>query len=315
MKTLYLHIGRGKTGTTAQQKALADARPALLRAGLDYILAGDMGRGHGHQEFAKSFITLPPAVMVPAKAPEAIRAQTAQQICDSPAPAVLLSSENFPLADIDALRDWIAALPVKVAVRVILFARSQDELAESEYNQLVKLKRETRSAADYAAALEGADFFAEAEAWAARFGRENILCRVYDGAAQDAVARLGDCLPGGDALAGVSGAPALTEAAAYANRSLGARALLTARMLNTVELEDRLALYRQLFRAFEGNDIPAVLFSSAEARAIRARFAASNARFARAYLGRNSDDLGGRRYDDAARDRHYEAVRALNIAP
>lgn len=310
MKTVFLHIGRGKTGTTALQKYLADSRALLLDAGVQYLQAGD--RGGGHQHFAKSFITAPPGFMTPAQDPQTIRAATAAEIVASTAPALLISSENFPLADIDALRDWFAALPTDLRIKVIFFARSQDELVESEYNQMVKLKRETRSTTDYAATIDGADYFAECEGWAARFGRENILARVYDGAAQDTLAQFLSCLPGG-----LVPDPALPKATstAYANRSLGARALLMAQQLNRVEIRDRDALYRRLFAAFDGHDMPAVLFSADQARALRARFAHSNAQFFATYLGTVQNDLGGRRYDDATRDRLYNAVQALNIAP
>lgn len=315
MKTLYLHIGRGKTGTTAQQAYLGRNRDALLAAGIDYLLAGDRGRGVGHQEFAKSFITDPPGTMIPARDPAGIRAETAAEIRASTAPALLLSSENFPLADLDALADWIAALGVELQVRVIFLVRSQDELAESEYNQMVKLMRETRSPAAYADALEGADYAAECAAWAARFGAENIQARVYDGAAGDAVARFIDCLPARDLPAPEDTA----QDAGYANRSIGARALLAARLLNGIEIEARQPLYRKLFAGFAAaGDLPAVLLSAAQARALRDRYAESNARFARAYLDPahpacRTGDLGGRRHDDATRDRLFAAVRALGL--
>ncbi len=319
MKTLFLHIGRGKTGTTAIQAFLAQNRDALLDCGVDYLLAGDRGLGLGHQDFAKSFIAAPPAYMTPAARPEEIRAETARQICESPVAHVLISSENFPLADIDALKNWIDALPIDLQVRIVFFARSQDELAESEYNQMVKLKGETRSPVAYAMALEGADFAAECDAWAEQFGVGGIIARIYDGAAGDVVARFLACLPGvrqPEEMARKSAAPD-----AYANRSLGARALLAAQLLNGVKIDGRDALYQRMFAGFEASrDIPAVLLSVSEARAVRAAFAQSNARFARSYLRSDnprhlSGDLGGRRYDDAARDRLNRAVRHLFLDP
>ncbi|WP_136444172.1 hypothetical protein [Pacificoceanicola onchidii] len=304
MKTLFLHIGRGKTGTTAQQKALAAHRETLLAQGIDYILAGDEGRGGGHQDFAKSFIDERPGYMVPPANPEALRAETARQIVESPAQAVLLSSENFPLVNKAALKAWIEALGVIASVRVILFARSQDELAESEYNQMVKVGAETGSAMAYAETLEGADFFAEAEAWAAHFGRDAMIARLYDGKAQDALAKMASCLPGQPDLQ-----PAERAATRQgANRSLGARALTVARLMNGAGVSDH-RLRHPIFQAFDGKDRPAVLFTAQDAATIRARFAESNRRFARRYLGNPCDgDLGGRRYDDATRDRlHAEA--------
>ncbi|MFZ5964888.1 hypothetical protein ACOXXX_18240 [Thalassococcus sp. BH17M4-6] len=312
MKTLYLHIGRGKTGTTAQQAYLGRNRDALLAAGVDYLLAGDRGRGVGHQAFAKSFITDMPGIMIPARDPAGIREQTAAEICASPAPAILLSSENLPLANLGDLRAWFDALPVRLRFEVIFLVRSQDELAESEYNQMVKLKRETRSVDAYAATMEGADYDAECTAWRDRFGADAIHARVYDASAGDAVAQFLSCLP-------VSGLPAPDPAgdAAYANRSVGARALLAARLLNGIEIEGRESLYRKLFAGFEAaGDLPAVLLDAAQARAIRADFAESNRRFARSFLDPahaacQTGDLGGRRHDDATRDRLFAQVQAL----
>jgi len=97
LKTLYLHIGRGKTGTTAQPAYLGRNRDALLAAGIDYLLAGDRGRGVGHQEFAKSFITDPPGTMIPARDPAGIRAETAAKMerFDVRPPDPNLPARNF----------------------------------------------------------------------------------------------------------------------------------------------------------------------------------------------------------------------------
>ncbi|MFW2542764.1 hypothetical protein ACN2XU_08990 [Primorskyibacter sp. 2E107] len=314
MRTLYLHIGRGKTGTTAIQRYCATQRDALLAAGVDYLMTGDMGRGHGHQSLAKGFIADVPGYMIPANNPEQVRTDTAAEIAASAAPNILLSSENFPLADIARVRDWIGTLPDIAAVKVIFFVRSQDELAESEYNQMVKLKGEARSLADYAAALEGADYMHESRGWAEAFGAENLICRVFD-ASGGVLTGFLECLPVDPAALPEPTRGNPTDAAAYANKSLGAKALGTALLLNRIEIAERLSLYRDLFARFEGQDIPAVLMSSAEARALRARFAASNAAFSETYLGTRCEDLGGRRYDDATRDALFAQVKALNIAP
>lgn len=311
MKTVYLHIGRGKTGTTSLQGYLARRRAALAAAGVHYLHADDAGRGCGHQQFAKSFIAAPPGYMIPAIDPERIRREVAAEIRDTPATAFLISSENFPLADPDALAAWFAAEAQVTDIRIIFFVRSQDELLESEYNQMVKLKRESRPLMAYAEqAFEGVDYFAECERWAAVFGRRNLLCRIYDGGRRDVVARFLSCLPlGADFDPEEPGAPRDAE-----NRALGARALSALRLLNMVEIADRPPLYRRLASAFEAADLPAVLLGAEEARTFRARFADSNARFSERYLGQRLEDLGGRRYGDAERDRLHARLRELALA-
>ncbi|MCV0397636.1 MAG: hypothetical protein K5872_17500 [Rhizobiaceae bacterium] len=308
LKIVYLHIGRGKTGTTTQQRYLGHNQAVLRAAGVHYILADGGGRGSGHQNFAKSFIADPPAYMIPASDPEGTRRAVAEEIVGSDAPTILISSENFQLAQVDAVAEWFASLPVPCKIRVIYFARSQDELAESQYNQMVKLKCEARNFITFIEeALEGVDHFDECERWASVFGRENIIVRIYDGAQNNASRQLWSCLP----LADIEMPPAPGKGADYANRALGIRALVVARMLNRVEIENRDALYKKLFAAIATCDIPAVLFSSADARAFRTRFHESNRRFSETYLGSRMEDLGGRRYDDAARDAHFRAARAL----
>ncbi len=313
MKTIYLHIGRGKTGTTALQHFLSANREALLAAGVDYLLTGDGGHGRGHQAFAKSFIVAPPGYMDMPDGLAELRQRTGQEICDSLAPAVLLSSENFPLVDIPALVAWLANLPIKARVKIIFFARSQDELAESEYNQMVKLKREARPFAVYADALEGADYAAECDAWAAVFGADAITARVYDAARDTIVSDFLGCLPLPADTINDLGTARTNAPMAVANRSLGARALQVLLMLNAITFEDRKAVQGTLLAALGPEDIPAVLMDAHTAAGYRARFSASNARFLRRYLGREGSDLGGRRFEDATRDRLHAQVRALTF--
>ncbi|MEP2151696.1 MAG: hypothetical protein ABJI43_15435 [Roseobacter sp.] len=309
MKTIYLHIGRGKTGTTAQQRFLSDHHTPLLEAGIDYLNGGG-----GHQAFAKSFITHPPDYMTPVPNPRALRHRIAKAIVNSTASDLLISSENFPLCNIPVLADWFAALPVQTQIKVLFFVRSQDEVAESEYNQMVKLKRETRSFASYAATLEGADYYAECEAWANVFGQDNIIARVYDGAANTAVTDFLDCLPSGvkTLLPLAQNWQAVPGDAA--NQSLGARALHLARLLNAVELEGRAGLYDRLFAALGPDDLPAVLMNADQAARYRAQFEDSNARFAARYLGRETRQLGGRRFDDGSRNRLNAALSTLELS-
>lgn len=302
LKTVYLHIGRGKTGTTAIQAYLARAREDLARAGIHYISTSE--HGGGHQAFAKGFIAKPPAYMVLPQRTEEIRRKIAEEIAASPHSVFLLSSENFPLADLDLLSEWWAGLQLQV--RIIFFVRSQDELLESEYNQMVKLTGETRSLMGYAdEAFEGADFWAECESWARYFGAENMICRVYDGGRKDVIDRFLSCLPlNGAPLPPFEGA----RERAYANVSLGASALEVARLLNRVDIEARREFYQPLFAAIADGDVPAVLMSAAQAQQFRARFEESNRKFCAKYLGSDVGDIGGRRYDDAERDRLWRAA-------
>lgn len=311
MLTIHLHIGRGKTGTTTIQRWLAANRDALLRDDVDYLMADDRGRGCGHQQFAKSFIANRPDFMVPAQHPAQVRDEILDAIRNTPAGQVVLSSENFPLADVAEVAAFFRKLPMAHRVHIIFFARSQDELAESEYNQMVKLKRVTEPFASYAEnSLEGCHFDRELVPWERYFGRENITCHIYDAGRDDVVAQF---------LSAVS--PDLAPLAATGNRenekafntAVGFKALCVMRLLNGIEIADRRAIYDAILKGFAGSDQP-VLFLDAEAAGrFRGRFAESNRAFTSRYLGRSFEDLGGRRYADNERDTLIAEIRSLGM--
>ena len=311
MKTICIHIGRGKTGTTSIQRYLSQKRSELLDQGVHYLYSDDAGRGAGHQQFAKSFITTPPAYMVPALNPQGIRQQVFDEICASTSEVILLSSENLPMADLSQLHRFFAELPAAFDIKIILFARSQDELAESEYNQLVKLKQETSSFAAYAnGKLDDCDFFALASRWESCFGVGSVLCQVYDGARNDVVGQFLSMVPqvNVDLLSGSEAPGRLNE-----NSSLSLKALTAIRLLNGFELADRDTVYAEIASGCSGGDLPALFFDSETARTFRSRFADSNRAFTKRFLGYESHDLGGRRYSDERRDDLRNLIEELRL--
>ena len=313
MRTVYLHIGRGKTGTTHLQASLSRSRDSLLACGIHYVLADDQGRGTGHQQFAKSFIDEVPDYMIPAHKPGLVRRQVADEILASTAQSILLSSENFPSANRENIHAFFSELPEAFDIKIILLVRSQDELAESEYNQMVKLKRETCSFAEYAnEKLEDVDYLKLASEWEAVFGVGSVLCKVYDGASFDVVERFGSLLPG---LTAGWNTQQRTPADAIANKSLGFRTLAAFRLLNGIELEEREEIYAQIQRGLQELDAPALFFNSQDAHTFRTKFADSNRAFCKRFLRMDAKDLGGRRYSDSERDRIYDALRALKLDP
>ena len=310
MRTVYLHVGRGKTGTTVIQGYLSQWRSELMKQGIHYVYADDRETGAGHQQFAKSFIEHAPAVMIPARNPEQVRRAVFEEISNSEMDLFLMSSENFPLAEVPAIVDFFSALPGETTIKIILFARSQDELAESQYNQLVKLKRETRTFSTFTRDdLNDCDYFVEACKWERVFGRQNVICRIYD-AASDVVGHFLGCIPEIDTAAL---SPACRRYDASANVSIGFKALVAARILNGIEMSRRKEVYAEMFTQLADNDLPALLFDSRQAREFRARFAESNGAFTERFLGRRVEDLGGRRYTDDVRDEIRGKINKLGL--
>ncbi len=91
------------------------------------------------------------------------------------------------MADIPALASFCLEAVGTARIKIIFFARSQDELVESQYNQMIKLALCRKTFCEYLdSELEELDFAASLAPWAAEFGKENIIARVFD-AASDSV--------------------------------------------------------------------------------------------------------------------------------
>lgn len=311
MPVLYLHIGRGKTGTTRIQRYLAQCQAHLMEQGVHYVMADGGGAGHGHQNLAKSFVSIAPDFVIRPAQPEKIRRDVLEEILSKRLETVLISSENFAIADVPKVREYLGQLPDDYTVKIIYFVRSQDELAESEYNQIVKLKRETRPLLEYILHdITGIDYMQVAGEWEKHFGHANMICRIYD-STKDIVGQFLSCIP--EVLADSLPEISASESASAANRSIGLRALAIARILNGVEIENRAELYAELFSHLTGADLPPLLLSSDAARDIREQFAASNCAFTRRYIGPPMADLGGRRYSDTERDLVRYKIKQLGL--
>lgn len=313
MKTVYLHIGYGKTGTTAQQHALNRGRQILDKNGVHYLHADDEGRGIGHQDLAKSFIVDRPAYMQPPREPAELRCRVKQELKSSASDTFLISSENFPLANAENVLDFFNDALPGVDVKIILFARSQDELVEAEYNQLVKMRELTSTIDSYANEnRDNYDFHAMLQQWQARVGTSNIICRVYDASRRDAVEVIASCIPevSADSVKSIAG---LQEPSAQ-NESLGMKALLVAKLLNEIPIRKRHQIYPDFFEKLKAVDVPALFFDSDQAHRFRERYARSNALFTKTYFGEEREDLGGRRYSDRERDTIRRRIAGLKLS-
>ena len=310
MPTVYLHIGRAKTGTTAIQNYMSAHRATLLARDVHYVYADDCGAGHGHQTFAKSFIKELPSYMVPPHDPDTIRQQVGSEIREATAQTIVLSSENFTLAHIPDVHAFFDRHPVSFDIKIILFARSQDELVESQYNQMVKLKRERRPFLEYVETeIETYDFMHWARQWSRHFGDENIICRLFDNSSGDSITQFLSCFSDVDPTLDSAFSDPASERPR--NPSVGFKALSVARLLNTVEMNDRELVYQAIFERFANHDLPALFFNSDTAREFRSRFAESNLAFTERYFDRAQSDLGGRRYTDDERDQIREEIDSI----
>jgi len=298
LKLVCLHIGRGKTGTTAIQNFCTRNREALRLSGVYYVEAGDYGGGH--QAFAKSFLGDLPDWMAPEPDIDTIHSQVNDELLNSPGDDFLISCENLTLVDPRSVKSFFTAVFDQVRFRVIFFARSQDELAESQYNQNVKWLGQALPFEAYVNTGYDELYFDELlQSWENVFGRKSLVVRVYDGAKDSIIPDFLSTLP--------LRAPVLPDDTEghVSNDSVGFATLEIFKNLNTVNIADvgqRREIYRRIHETLKARDSPAIYFTSEQAREYRLRFRDSNRLFSTRYLPAVLDDLGGRRYSDAERD-------------
>jgi hypothetical protein len=301
VKTIYLHIGVGKTGTTSIQKFLSEHHSTLLAAGTRYVMAGGGITGGGHQTIAKSCIREIPDYMVLEGDPKEDGTAILSELESNDQQTFVLSSENFPIADPLLVRQFFESNGHEYSFRIVLFVRSQDELLESEYNQFIKAKVETCTLEEYAESLFNGDFMRLAAYWGEVFGDENLLCRLYDAGHNVAIREFLGCLPITNRV---------SRALQSADNILLNKSLDASGFVNKYFENQRDSGIGEVTRAIEaksiiGRGLPAVLMDSAAAARFRHKFRESNRLFSERYLGRCLVDLGGRRFSDQQREKYY----------
>ncbi len=313
MTTLYLHIGHSKTGTTVQQSWLSAHRDWLAGHGLHYVLAADKPNHGGHRQFAKGFNNdLPPGIK-PARAVAEDRAAVAAELVASDAEHILLSSENFLLADAEAVRDFLKQVRPDLNVRLIYFVRSQDELAESQFNQLIKVGVRGMEQYNFFEFVDRFsdyfEFYAHARRWEDAFGEGSLRVEVFNASGQGPVMDLARLLPLPEAA--MADLPPVPASAGRENRSLNMQSFLALWMLNRAGIDDRKLVAKALKKKLGKDGPPALLFDSGWGEEFRARYVEDTRALTARYCGAARDDLGCRRYSDEERDRIRAQMKAL----
>lgn len=209
-KTLYLHIGFHKTGTTSIQNFFWNNRTALSEEGLLYPTLGNSGPTHalfalslpGHRdEIVASLSSVessghdssynkyagPPA--------DELYAELGCVIRQTDCSRILISSECF--------MEWIQPSDVRrhldaycdCDIKIIVYLRRQDLWIQSVFNQVVK-----DSYLRYAGELESMpqyaflDYYAILQEWASQFGKDNVIVRAHNLSAQRPNGTISDIL-------------------------------------------------------------------------------------------------------------------------
>jgi hypothetical protein len=294
MKTLTLHIGLPKTGTTYIQGWLQANRAALAAAGtwvpsrqiFAHRLAAELI--YDPRRAARSDV-----VNIRGTPFEAARDDLVRGLQDDRFRHAIVSSEYFFETDpqhVASLRD----LAPGTQVRIVVYLRRQDRIIESGFNQEVKAMRATSqiAAGAYQPKLDWLRLF---ESWSAVFGETNVALLNFDLASRSGSILTEFCRASGLMEPPAGTAPATSDQSR--NESLPANLLEFKRLANMVANTDLEDFLHHAVKSGIGG--PGFRLTPEAARAHLAHYADSNRDLARR-LGRPSgeplfpeDDLNG----------------------
>ena len=194
MKTVYLHIGHFKTGTSAIQKYLSDNRPLFLEYGYNYLAAARATTNPTtHSQLALSLYG-----ELGGKTPEwyddrqtyqELAKQVREEIDTSPLDKHVISSEEYyrygslkPEASEQAARK-LGELLQGYHVVPIMYVREPFGFIKSWYNQVNKGPSPFRRFADFFLNVDIAMLIPQpnAEFWRGIFGHESLVVVPYLG--------------------------------------------------------------------------------------------------------------------------------------
>lgn len=173
-KQLYLHIGMGKTGTTALQEFLWTNKKLLASNGICYPSIGvKSGAHHLLSPHVPAFLK---------DVWEFISVDTwAPKLTKVPHDKILLSSELMAWADEDIAVRFCESVREWFEPRIVIYLRRQDHLIMAGYNQQIKAGTQKR---DIHAVLKHQfvrfDYERKLAPWLAALGENNIIVRPYE---------------------------------------------------------------------------------------------------------------------------------------
>jgi hypothetical protein len=173
-KTLVLHIGMGKTGTTALQHFFWSNRRALEAHDIDYPSYGSVAEAH--------HLISP---HVPPFLKDAWKFKTvddwAPRLRKSGQSRILLSSELMARALPEVAEGFCEAVKAHFDLKVVMYVRRQDKMIMADFNQLVKSgsqKRELERVLERQ--IKRFDYEKLIRPWAASVGNDNVIVRPYE---------------------------------------------------------------------------------------------------------------------------------------
>jgi hypothetical protein len=184
-RTLYLHIGSEKTGTSSLRQFLANNSEQLNRAGFTYFTENKLyysEHRNAHSPIVASFFHEPPDFVFPSEhVPNQDMLSRFKKDLSNEERNVILSSEHFSSRltsrdHIEKLRDALDAFDVYI----IFYMREQYELYYASYSTAIINGRREKLTDDPVHIDNGyLNYYKLLEPWACVFGKESIVVRDY----------------------------------------------------------------------------------------------------------------------------------------
>jgi hypothetical protein len=286
-KTLILHAGMGKTGTTAIQETFWKNRAALSRAGIAYPRIGAVAGAH-------HLITprIPPFLQGRRGWHFVAPPDWAPAVAALPEPRVFMSSELISAAEPAQIAAFCAALAPHFDLHLCLYLRRQDDMIAAAWAQAVKAGTQTRPLAEVLdTRLSRLDYTTRIAPWEQALGHDRLILLPYE----RSQFHTGDLIR--DVLFRVLGLAELPpgfahDPAANPNARLSIPATEFKRLVNLlIPDHPRANRFNTPLAACAPDPKGAHLLGRADRARLIATFADSNARIARDYLNRPDGDL------------------------
>lgn len=189
-KTIFLHIGLGKTGTTSIQQFFVQNTPALEQLGILYPKTG-RGKSIAHHEAVWQIGYDATLLDIPRN--PYLWKRLLSEIHESPADNIVISSEcfyahYFLTNEIKQLQELLSGFLVKI----IVYLRRQDTHLLSWYKEEFKSRDERKwptSLEEFIEVREKIRYYEYdyyLDKWANAFGEGNIIVKLYEATAGDA---------------------------------------------------------------------------------------------------------------------------------
>jgi hypothetical protein len=173
-KTLYLHIGMGKTGTTALQLFFADNRHALEQQGILYPKLGEVSSAHHKlSPHVPRFLEQTWNFMS--------ASDWAPQVANTRCQCILLSSELISRTSPEKVGPFCDSVRALFDLKVVIYVRRQDDIVMASYNQHIKSGMQKRPLLNiYQDMIPKFDYDALLSPWEESVGADSIIVRPYE---------------------------------------------------------------------------------------------------------------------------------------